>query len=80
MHGSGLDIGPYCPNGSTQKCVMPLIAALSVAVGDLATKRLDGIQDSRRCDQCQSINLYKAGPDQADRVRLSESVRPRRDA
>lgn len=79
MH-SGLDIGPYCTDGSTQKCVMPLIAALSVAVGDLATKRLDGIQDSRRCDQCQSINLYKAGPDQADRVRLSESVRPRRDA
>ncbi|CAG2287074.1 hypothetical protein BCCR75502_02561 [Burkholderia sola] len=25
MHGSGLDIGPHCPNGSTQKCVMSLI-------------------------------------------------------
>lgn len=56
MHGSGLDIGPHRPNGSTQKCVMPLIASLSVAVGDLALKRLDGIQYSRRCDQCQSIH------------------------
>lgn len=25
MRGSGLDIGPHCPNGSTQKCVMSLI-------------------------------------------------------
>ena len=25
MLGSGLDIGPHCPNGSTQKCVMSFI-------------------------------------------------------
>lgn len=56
MHGSGLDVGPHCPNGRTQKCVMPLVASLGVAVGDLALKRLDGIQDGRGCDQRQSIH------------------------
>lgn len=48
MRGSGLDIGPHCPNGSTQKCVMSLIC-IRLNQTKQSSVRLSGSVRPRPC-------------------------------
>ncbi|WP_212139514.1 hypothetical protein, partial [Burkholderia diffusa] len=56
--GSGLDIGPHCPNGSTQKCVMSLIRQDSQSLS-----RPEISPNSKHADAPPTVTDYSPDPD-----------------